>query len=82
MSVYELQHVNIDPLEHQGTVIGYTITSHPGYYIHLPEHDPLVYKTAVVLRAAYDFSTVQIVAEADLPEGAEILGGDDQPETI
>lgn len=31
-----------------------------------------VWKTSVALSVDFDFSIVQIVAEADLPEGAEI----------
>ena len=78
MTVYELQNVTVTPMA-GGNM--YRIVSNEGWYIHLPTHNELVFKTAVLLRADYDFSTVQIVAEADLPEGAEILGGDTQPET-
>ena len=80
MSVYDLPHVTVTPVGNPA--VGYTIVSDAGWYIHLPSHDPLVFKTAVMLRADYDFSTVQIVAEADLPEDAEILGGGDDTETM
>ena len=70
MSVYDLQHVIIEPIGNPA--IGYRITTESGWYIHLPQHEEMTYTTAVVLLASYDFSTVQIVAEADLPEGAEI----------
>ena len=77
MTVYDLQHVTVTPVAN-GRM--YLIVSDEGWYIHLPTHEELVYKTAVGLSADYDFSTVQIVAEADLPEGAVILGGE-TPET-
>lgn len=72
MTVYDLQHVTIE--EVGNPVICYRINTEPGWYIHLPQHEELIYKTAVVLPTSYDFSTVQIVAEADLPEGADICG--------
>lgn len=56
-------------------VIVYRIISHEGWYIHLNDgYEPTanVWKTAVALKADYDFSKVQIVAEADLPSDAEI----------
>ena len=51
----------------------YLITADSGYCIHLPEHDELIYKGAVALQPFYDFSKIEVVAVADLPEGAEIL---------
>lgn len=69
MSVYDLQHVTVTE-RLNGAM--YMIVSDEGWYIHLPQHNPYVYKTVVILEAAYDFSTVQIVAEKDLPEDAEI----------
>lgn len=80
MSVYDLQHVTVTAVGNPA--IGYRITSEPGWYIHCPEHDELVYKTAIAVRADYDFSTIQIVAAADLPEGAEILGGGNDNEHV
>ena len=38
-----------------------------------------VWKGAVILPSTYDFSQVEIRAEADLPEGAEICGGTTEP---
>ena len=72
MSVYDLQHVTIE--EVGNPAIGYRINTLPGWCIHLPQHEELMYTTAVLLRADYDFSTVQIVSVNDLPEGAEICG--------
>lgn len=76
MTVYEIpniEHCNVrgvgDP------VVGYTITANEGWYIHLnngPEDTTKVWKGAVVLLTTYDFSLVEIRAEADLPDDAEI----------
>ena len=74
MSVYDIQNVTVNPVTSGGVVLGYTITANDGYYIHLPQHDELSYTTIVILRAAYDFSTVEVVHESELPEGAEIHG--------
>ncbi len=70
MTVYDIPNVTVIPI---GT-IGFRIIPNEGYYIKLPEYGEFVYKTYAILEASYDFSTVQIVAGADLPEGAEILG--------
>ena len=79
MTVYDIPHVTVTPVANGRMFL---IVADEGWYIHIPSiHDELVYKGAVGLEASFDFSTVQIVAEADLPEGAEILGGDTQPET-
>lgn len=78
MTVYDIPHVTVTPVANGRMFL---IVADEGWYIHCPEHEELVYKGAVGLRADYDFSQVQIVAEADLPEGAEILGDDTQPET-
>ena len=82
MTVYEIpniEHCDVVPI---GT-LGYRITAHEGWYIHLNngvEDTVNVWKGAVALLANDDFSMVEIRAEADLPEGAEICGGDDEPE--
>lgn len=66
----------------------YRIVAHPGWYIYQADNIPggteenptKVYKGAAILRMDYDFSLVEITAEADLPENAEICGGDNEPE--
>lgn len=76
MTVYEvpnIEHCTVKPLG--DPVVVYRINSHEGWYIHLNdgyEATANVWKTAVALKADYDFSKVQIVAEADLPADAEI----------
>ena len=78
MTVYEIPNIDhCDVREVGSPVVMYRITSHKGWYIHLNDGDEYathIWKTAVALLTSYDFSTVQIVAEADLPEGAEIYG--------
>ncbi len=59
----------------------YRIVTHEGWYIHLDSHPENSYTTAVILLATYDFSTVHIIPESELPEGAEINGGDNKTET-
>ena len=84
MTVYEIpniEHCTVTPV---GTV-GYRITAHEGWYIHLHngvEDTVNVWKGAVILPATTDFSIVEIRAEADLPEGAEICGGDETEHEI
>lgn len=78
MTVYEvpnIEHCTVRPLG--DPVVVYRINSNEGWYIHLNDGDELAanaWKTAVALSVDFDFSIVQIVAEADLPEGAEIYG--------
>jgi hypothetical protein len=82
MTVYEIpniEHCTVTPV---GT-IGYRITAHDGWYIHLNdgvEDTVNVWKGAVILRTDYNFEQVEIRAEADLPEGAEIYGAGDDNE--
>lgn len=78
MTVYEvlnIEHCTVKPLG--DPVVVYRIKADEGWYIHLNDGDEErenAWKTSVALSANYDFSLVQIVAEADLPEGAEIYG--------
>lgn len=75
MTVYDIPNVTV---EEMGTPVRYyRIRTVAGYVIKLPSYDENIYKTVAVLVPTYDFSTVQIIAETDLPEGAEILGGED-----
>ena len=85
MTVYEIPNIEHCDVTTIGTTL-YRITTHEGWYIHLATYDPVfdedgnpkkVYKGAAILRTDYDFSLVEIVAETDLPDNAEILGGGD-----
>ena len=72
MSVYDLLNVTV---EEMGTIY-YRVRTNEGYYMACPMYGENVYKTVGTFRVSYDFSLVQIVAEADLPEGAELNGGE------
>ena len=83
MTIYDIpniEHCDIVPV---GT-IAYRLFAHEGWYIYqttnIPGEDEngnptKVYRTATVLSVNYDFSQVEITAEADLPDNAEICGG-------
>ena len=83
MTVYEIpniEHCTVTPVANGNM---YLITTHEGWWIHLHngvEDTVNVWKGAVALQASTDFSIVEIRAEADLPEGAELCGGV-EPET-
>ena len=76
MTINELQNVTYETV---GT-IGYRITAVDGYCIHTPQHEENEYATVIVVPKSYDFSTIQVIATSDLPEGAEIHGGNDEVE--
>ena len=80
MTVYDLQNVTVEPMGNP--VARYRITTLDGYVIKLPTYPENVYKTVAILQINYDFSTVQIIATTDLPEGAEIYGNTDEPEVM
>lgn len=70
-----IEHCTVTPVG--DPAIAYRINSLAGWYIHLNDGDEEtanIWKGAVILPAGYDFSQVEIRAEADLPEGAEICG--------
>lgn len=88
MTVYDIPNIEHCDVSMVGTIL-YRIVAHPGWYIHQKDIAPgmdadgnptKVYRGAAILRMDYDFSLVEITAEADLPENAEICGGDNEPE--
>lgn len=72
MTVYDIPNVTVE--EMGNPVRYYRIRTNEGYVIKLPEYPENVYKKAAIFTLDYDLSTVQIIAETDLPEGAEIYG--------
>ena len=78
MTVYEIpniEHCNVVPVNSNGNVIGYRLTTHEGWFIHLHngvEDTVNLWKRAVILPVNYDFSIVEIRAEEDLPPESEI----------
>ena len=82
MTVYDIPNIEHCDVTMVGTVL-YRIVPHSGWYIHLATYDPgedengnptKIYKGIAILRTDYDFSLVEITAEADLPDNAEICG--------
>lgn len=84
MTIYEIpniEHCTVTPVGNPPVI--FRVTALEGWYIHLNdgnEENAMTYKTAVALISTYDFSIVQIIPESELPEGAEILGGNTDPE--
>ena len=75
MTVYEIPNINhCTVIEIGAPVSGYEIRANTGWYIHTAKHKENVYTTIIIVPTSYNFSTIQIVAEEDLPEGAEIHG--------
>ena len=82
MTVYDIPNIEHCDVTAVGT-IAYRIVAHEGWYIHQADNTPggteenptKIYKGAAILRNDYDFSLVEITAEADLPANAEICGG-------
>ena len=90
MTVYDIPNIEHCDVSAFGAS-HYRIVAHPGWYIHLPTNEPgfdedgnptKVYKGIALLSVNYDFSTVEITAEADLPDNAEICGGDNPEHKI
>lgn len=88
MTVYDIpniEHCDVTPV---GT-IAYRVIAHPGWYIYQADNIPgedengnptKIYRGAAILRTDYDFSLVEITAEADLPDNAEICADPTKPE--
>lgn len=78
MPVYEIPNIEHCTVEEFGNPVWmYRIISNEGWFIHLNDGiaDAInAWKTAVALPDDYDFSIVEIRAEEDLPENAEIYG--------
>lgn len=72
MTIYEIPNITVEAIGNP--VIAYRINANEGYVIKLPSYPENVYKSAEILTPNYDFSTVQVIPETDLPEGAEIYG--------
>jgi hypothetical protein len=80
MTVYDIPNITVE--EMGSPVRYYRIRTVEGYVIKLPEYPENDYKTVAIFTLDYDFSTVQIIAETDLPEGAEIYGNTDNDHEI
>ena len=77
MTVYDIpniEHCTVTPMA-SGRM--FKIETNEGWYIHLNDGDvetENIWKGAVILPTAYDFSMVEIRPFAELPEDAEICG--------
>jgi hypothetical protein len=84
MTVYEIPNIEHCDVRALGTV-GFRIIAHEGWYIHLNDGDEETannWTREVGLPASADFSIVEIRAEADLPDGAEINGYDNNEQEV
>ena len=85
MTVYEIPNIEHCTVTPRLNGAMYMITTNEGWYLHLNDgweetaHD---WKTVAILNADYDFSQVEIRAEADLPPDAIICGGEDDDTEI
>jgi hypothetical protein len=61
-------------------VRGYAVKTEEGYWIRVPSFEENVWKTSTALYPTDDLANVQIVHESELPEGAELCGGNTEPE--
>ena len=85
MTVYEIPNIEHCTVTERLNGAMYMIVAHEGWYIHLHngvEDTQNVWSTVVILNADEDFSIVEIKAEADLPEGAEICGDTNKEEVM
>jgi hypothetical protein len=84
MTIYDVPNINHCTVEEIGNpAVMYRITADEGWYIHYNngvEDTALVYRTVVAFNARLDFSIIEIVSESELPEGAEICGGNTEPD--
>lgn len=72
MTVYDLPHCTAEQIG-SGDSFSYVIRTEDGWYIHLTKRNPNnLYKTCVMLRNTYDWASIEIVAEEDLPDDAKV----------
>lgn len=89
MSIYDIPNIEHCDITTVGASF-YRIFAHEGWYIYqadnpaggTPDNPTKIYRTVGIFSVNYDFSLVEIVAEADLPENAEICGGDNNHEIM
>ena len=66
-----------------GNNIGYRIVANDGYCIHTPQHEENEYARLIAVPVSYDLSQIQVLLIADLPEGSEVHGGNEnEPEVM
>jgi len=82
MTIYDVPNIEHCTVIEFGNY-NYKVTVDEGWYIHFLDSEPgldenenptVIYKTVAIIRKDFDFTRVEIVAEADLPDNAEICG--------
>ena len=82
MTAYDLPHCSVEEITSGGNT-SYVIRSDNGWLIHLTKRNPNnYYKTCVMLTSGYDWASIEIVSEADLPPDANIAGVTNPPVTV
>lgn len=90
MTIYEIPNIEHCDVSAIGT-IGYRVFAHEGWYIHKSTdldgidengNPTKVYKTVALIGVNEDMSGIEITAEADLPENAEICGNTDNDHEV
>ena len=77
MTVYDLPHIaSVRYIEVLGA---YRVETEEGYWIRLPSFEENVWKTITSIYPDEDLTAIQIVHESELPEGAELCGGNTEP---
>lgn len=64
-----------------GTRQGYLVKTDEGYCINKPAVSETIYKTVTSIYEDDDFDSIIIIPVSELPEGAELMGGETKPET-
>lgn len=84
MATFNIFGYTFDHLEYARAMSGnsYRVKTEEGYYIHKPTFEENEYKTVTMLYETDNLANVVIVAETDLPEGAEINGGEDNDHEV
>ena len=85
MTVYEIPNIEYCTVTSMANGVYFKIVTNEGWYLHLHngvEDTVNDWKTVALLPATYDFSQVEIRAEADLPEDAIICGGNDNDHEV
>ena len=80
MTVFDLPHIQ-EPVQ-VGTSGIYRVYTEEGYWLHKPSFGENIWKTATLVYPNEDLTLIQIVAEADLPEGAELCGDVTNPPEV
>ena len=75
MTIYDVPNIEHCTVTERLGGKSYKVVANSGWFIHYNDGDEETenfWFTVILVRSDYDFSLIQIVAEADLPEGAEI----------